>query len=136
MDSSNQIPATGNKSFYAAAAERTLCQFIDAFWFAGALDGHLWRQADGKADLCSRGINEQGQAIEYRRAAHPANSFGRSRLHGPICEVCSGLGTDDIAVVTANLLRSHATQNGLRFINELTHTATIQACSYPWPARC
>lgn len=129
MDSSNQNPATGNKSCYAAAAERTLRQFIDAFWFEGALDGHLERQADGMADLYLRGINDQGQAIEYRIAAHPANSFGRSRLHGPVCEVSSGTTTTDIAIVAGNLLRSHAAQNGPRFINELIHTAAKQACS-------
>ncbi|MFZ6640941.1 IucA/IucC family protein [Undibacterium sp. TC4M20W] len=129
MDSNNQIPATGNKSFYAAAAERTLRQFIDAFWFEGALDGHLERQTDGKADLYLRGSNEQGQAIEYRIAAHPANSFGRNRFHGPVCEVSSGMSTTDIATVAGNLLRSHAAQNGPRFINELIHTAAKQACS-------
>ncbi len=129
MDSNNQIPATVKPSLYAAAAERTLRQFIDAFWFEAALDGHLERQANGKADLYLRGINEQGQAIEYRIAAHPAGSFGRSRLHGPVYEVSSGMATADIVIVAGNLLRSQAAQNGPRFINELIHTAAKQACS-------
>jgi len=129
MDSNNQIPATFKPSLYVAAAERTLRQFIDAFWFEAALDGHLERQDDGKADLYLRGINEQDQVIEYRIAAHPADSFGRSRLHGPVYEVSSGLATADIAIVACNLLRSQAAQNSPRFINELIHTAAKQACS-------
>ncbi|MBI3727411.1 MAG: IucA/IucC family siderophore biosynthesis protein [Burkholderiales bacterium] len=129
MNSNKQRQATGNMSFYPVAAERTLRQFIDAFWFEGALDGHLERQADGKADLYLRGVDEQGQQLEYRIAAHPANSFGRSRLHGPVFEVSSGIATHDIAIVAGNLLRPHAAQNGPRFINELIHTAAKQACS-------
>jgi len=129
MNNNKQHQATGNMSFYSVAAERTLRQFIDAFWFEGALDGHLERQTDGKADLYLRGVDEQGQQLEYRIAAHPANSFGRSRLHGPVFEVSSGIATHDIAVVAGNLLRPHAAQNGPRFINELIHTAAKQACS-------
>ena len=129
MNSNKQHQATGNMSFYPVAAERTLRQFIDAFWFEGALDGHLERQADGKADLYLRGVDEQGQQFEYRIAAHPANSFGRSRLHGPVFEVSNGIATHDIAAVAGNLLRPHAAQNGPRFINELIHTAAKQACT-------
>lgn len=129
MNSNKQHQATGDMQFYPVAAERTLRQFIDAFWFEGALDGHLERQADGKADLYLRGMDEQGQQLEYRIAAHPADSFGRSRLHGQVFEVSSGAATHDIAVVAGNLLRPHAAQNGPRFINELIHTAAKQACS-------
>jgi len=129
MDSNKQIQAISNNPFYAAAAERTLRQFIDAFWFEGALNGHLERQTDGKTNLYLRGINKQGKAIEYRIAAHDASSFGRSRLHGPVYEVSIDMATNDIAVVSGDLLRPHAAQNGPRFINELIHTAAKQACS-------
>ncbi|MBI3284857.1 MAG: IucA/IucC family siderophore biosynthesis protein [Burkholderiales bacterium] len=119
----------GYLSFYPAAAERTLRQFIAAFWFEGALQGHLERYSDGRARLHVSGQDEQGLRVEYWIAAGPVRSFGRSRLHGPVFDTGSAKATHDIAAVAGNLLRQQASQNSTRFIEELLHTAAKQACS-------
>jgi siderophore synthetase component len=116
-------------SFYTAAAERTLCQFISALWFEGTLLGHLEQSIDGKTTLYLQGRDEQGQQFGYRIQTYPSDSFGRHRLHGALVDIDSGMPNSDIATVATNLLGSIKSQHRWRFINELIHTAAKQAYS-------
>ncbi|MFZ6766595.1 IucA/IucC family protein [Undibacterium sp. Di26W] len=126
-------------AFYAAAMERTLRQFIEAFWFEGALNGHVKHGTDGVTKLHLLGLDEQQAKVEYQINAQLPDAFGRTRLFGPLFGPLSGPLRDsrnekvvhDIVVVTNNLLRHLQVDEDKirRFITELTHTAVKQAYS-------
>lgn len=122
------IPQSEPASFYAAAAARTLRQFIEAFWFEGVLQGELEYQADGKRCLKLIGQDECGQCVEYAITVLPRSSFRRDRLSGAVLQRC-GQSVHDIAQVAGDLLRTLAMPNTSRFINELLHTAAKEATS-------
>ncbi len=134
MNMPTQIQAhPGYLPFFASAAERTLRQFIEAFWFEGALNGHLELQSDGTAKLHLMGINENNQNIEYQIVARQPGAFKRARLLGPLRESRTGRVIHDVASAASHLLRHLAVvtteEQTRRFITELTHTATKQAYS-------
>lgn len=51
-------------SFYQAAAERTLRQFIEAFWFEGVLQGGLEQLEDGQRILRVCGQDMRAVRVE------------------------------------------------------------------------
>lgn len=116
-------------SFYAAAAARTLRQFIEALWFEGVLQGQLGHQSDGKRILTLSGVNEMAQRVEYVIAVLPRSSFRRDRLSGSVIAQASGKSVHDIAQLAGDLLRPLALPNTPRFIHELIHTAAKEAYS-------
>lgn len=127
--------STNNKitylSSYPVAAERTLRQFIEAFWFEGALKGQLKCGEDGVSILHLLGMDENKKTIEYQIAAYPHSEFNRTRLLGAVGTSSEVSPHHDIAAVAANLLR-HLELNDdktERFIAELKHTAIKQACA-------
>lgn len=129
MDHTPLNSAGQDALLYTAAAERTLRQFIEAFWFEGALNTHLEQDAGGNAVLYLRGLDEQGQDVLYRIAAGPVGSFGRRRLYGPLCEQNSKAPVTDIHTLVTRLLRPLKAEHTARFVQELLHTAAKQACS-------
>ncbi|MCH8619572.1 IucA/IucC family protein [Undibacterium sp. TS12] len=124
-----------------AAIERTLRQFIESFYFEGALDAHLEHHHEdggrGKAVLHIRGRNAGGEALDYQIAAHTGSAFGRTRLLGPLLDSRTGTAQHDIASVAGHLLRHLRTDDDKvrRFTNELLHTAAKQARSLTVPRR-
>lgn len=133
---------------YPEAAQRTLRQFIEAFWFEGALHGELPPAGETPARLRLSGRSSEGAAVVYQIAHSPAGAFARLRLHGPLLEIRDGLAAPALHLPTAvaNLIRHlGATDAALRqFVLELQHTALKQAysmtalrpallhASYPW----
>lgn len=117
--------------FYASAVERTLRQFMEAFWFEGALNGHLEHGTDGVTKLHLMGMDEQQTRVEYQINAQLPDAFGRTRLSGPLSDSRNEKIVHDITVVTNNLLRhlQLGEDKIRRFIDELTHTAVKQAYS-------
>ncbi len=129
MNGGLQAQAGAQADFYAIAAQRTLRQFIDAFWFEGALDGVLQQRPDGGADLTLAGRDAGGQRYEYRISAAASHSFGRYRLYGPLTALATGLPVTDISMVAGHLLADADAVNKQRFIDELIHTTAKQALS-------
>lgn len=115
--------------FYAAAQDRTLRQFIEAFWCEGSLRGELTETGPGTATLTLRGTSDQGGTCHYEIDAVSGGAFGRLRLTGAIRHAAGQTGDLGIATVVRNLVRhleaaSHAVQ---QFVTELQHTALKQA---------
>lgn len=129
------MTSTNNKLSYLAsypvAAERTLRQFIEAFWYEGTLRGQLKRDENGVSTLHLLGMDENKKTVEYQIATYPHSEFSRTRLLGPV-RTSSEVNTHhDIAAVAANLLRHLELSDDKTegFIAELKHTAIKQACS-------
>jgi siderophore synthetase component len=118
-------------SSYPAAAERTLRQFIEAFWFEDALNGKLKLDKDGVPILHLRGMDENRKTIEYQMTAYPHTEFNRTRLIGALRTIGEVNEDHDISSIAANLLRHLELSDDKteRFIAELKHTAIKQACS-------
>ncbi len=133
MNISEFYQALPTASLYSLAADRSLRQFIAAFWFEGALQGHVETRADGFADLVLCGENEHAQAFAYKIAVYPADHFGRHRLYGAMMDMnidgSAGVASHDIGQIANNLLSAYPSQLRWRFINELIHTAVKQAYS-------
>lgn len=136
----NPAPTTVTPAI-EAAIERTLRQFIESFYFEGALDAHLEHHhgdgGRGKAVLHIRGRNAGGETLDYQIAAHTGSAFGRTRLLGPLLDSRTGAAQHDIAGVAGHLLRHLRTDDDKvrRFTNELLHTAAKQARSLTVPRR-
>ena len=116
-------------SFYQAAAERTLRQFIEAFWFEDVLQGWLEQLEDGQRILRVCGQDMRAVRVEYVIAALPRRGFKRDRLSGAVMDAQSGQAVYDIARVAGDLLRALDLPTTSQFVKELSHTATNEAYS-------
>ncbi|PHV06770.1 IucA/IucC family siderophore biosynthesis protein [Janthinobacterium sp. BJB412] len=123
--------------FYPAARERTLRQFIEAFWCEGFLQGRVQGgTAQTPAVLALRGQDEQGQACHYLIDIQQAGPFGRLRLSGALRHADGrGAAAPDIGTAVPQLLRHlDAAPAALRqFVAELHNTALKQAYSSAAP---
>lgn len=133
--------------FYPAAKDRTLRQFIEAFWCEGFLQG----QVRERATLCLRGLSDDGLARDYAIDvdASGAGAFQRLRLSGAMRRDGDGGGGGadlSISTVVRDLVRhlEPAPQALQQFVAELQNTALKQAYAatarpdvtlqspYPW----
>lgn len=132
--------------YYPPARERTLRQFIEAFWNEGCLTGAIETRRGQAALLRLEGQREDGQVRGYTIAIAGHSGFERLRLCGPVLASDQGTIEPDIATVANDLLRHLKPQQAAlgQFVAELQHTALKHAwsmtappqatleSSYPW----
>lgn len=132
--------------YYASARERTLRQFIEAFWNEGCLTGAVEQRRGCRPMLRLEGLGEDGQVRGYAIAIAGHSGFERLRLAGPVHAVGHPAPEPELATIACDLLRHLQPQApALRqFVAELQQTALKQAwsmtappqatldSSYPW----
>lgn len=119
---------------YPSARNRTLCQFIEAFWNEGCLTGAIVQRRGQPPLLRLEGRSEDGQARNYTIAIAGHSGFERLRLCGPVHAEGQHPAQPDIATVAGDLLRHLPAPAALDpFVAELRHTALNHAWSMTAP---
>ncbi|MBA5608433.1 IucA/IucC family siderophore biosynthesis protein [Duganella sp. FT3S] len=121
--------------YYPSARQRTLRQFIEAFWNEGCLTGAITQRRGQPALLRLEGLSEDGQPRGYTIAIAGHSGFERLRLCGPVHAEDQPSVEPDIATVASDLLRhlGPPTAATHQFVAELRHTALNHAWSMTAP---
>ena len=114
---------------YSAAQDRTLRQFIEAFWCENSLQGELVEAGASTATLTLRGESEDGNPCRYLVDVVCTSAFQRVRLSGTVRHAPGQTGDLSIATVVRNLVQHLAPEPQAlqRFVTELQNTALKQA---------
>ncbi|HJV00253.1 MAG TPA: IucA/IucC family protein [Burkholderiaceae bacterium] len=121
--------------YYPSARERTLRQFIEAFWNEGCLTGAIIERRGQPSLLRLEGESEDGQPRGYAIAIAGHSGFERLRLCGPVQAEGGDTAEPDLATVACDLLRHLQPQATAlnQFVAELRHTALHHAWSMTAP---